>query len=589
MSEPPPLPGRDADEPGRDDPYDDVLGVRTGVRYGPRWAEHAALVNEAVRAHSRGRARRATELLERVLAVTGVPDVDGEGLDLRSRALANLAGLAEERGDPRESLRLAGEALATCDEIDGRLGPERPTAAIRGSVLVNRAQTLQLLGRNEEALADCDAAVALSDRSGPGTVLLDFALHNTRGCTLIALGRYPEAEAEARAALAVAREREPRLAGHAHTNLAVLAQRAGDLRAETEHLGLAREFHALGGDPVARALVEENLARLALGQRRLGRAERGLRRAERAYADLGAEHRAASCRFGRALLAFLRGRIGRARRLLRGATRTLERTGEVESLVECHLLAGDLAACRLRFKAADRHYLAARALCLDSEAPHEAARVDVRRGRVALAALRFAWLPPVRRQWLVAALDVALPAALATDALRHAFPPGRTRERWTTEVARPAVATALRLLVLAQQPRLTLELIEHLAASATLDTGGLADGTPGSFGAELRARIAAAPAGQEIPEPFPAPPEPAGTDALPAPPEPAGASAFVASLVAADEEATGADEGFPAPRLALPPRLRVFEDGEHRLADWIEAGERRYGRRIRSDDELRVW
>ncbi|WP_147472767.1 tetratricopeptide repeat protein [Streptomyces triticirhizae] len=575
MSEHRPLPRRGADGPDR--PEDDVVGVRTGVSFGPRWAEPAERVNEGVRLHARGRARRARELLERASAATEVPDVDAEGLDLRARALANLAALAEERGEPRESLRLAGAALAACDRVEESVGDARGTPAVRGGVLVNRAQTLQLLGRNEEALADCDAALALPVRSGPGSVPLDFALRNTRGCALIALGRYPEAEADVRAALAIAQEHEPRLAGHAHTNLAVLAGRAGDLRTVSEHLRLAREFHALGGDPVARALSEENLARFDLGERRLGRAERRLRGAERAYVALGAEHRAASVQFGLALLAFLRGRVGRARRVLRRATRVLERTGEVGALVECHLLAGDLAACRLRFRAADRHYLAARALCFDSNAPHEAARVDARRARVVLASLRLAWLPPMRRHLLGAALDVGLPAALATDALRHAFPPGRTRERWSTEVARPALATALRLLTLAQQPRLAVELIEHLAASATLDRERPAvepAGAGGSFAAELRSRIVAAPFGQELPEPFPAPAEPVG------------GGAFAASLASGGGAAA---EGFPAPRLALPPRLRVFEAGEHRLADWIAAGEQRYGRRIRSDDELRVW
>ncbi|SOD63361.1 hypothetical protein SAMN06297387_11093 [Streptomyces zhaozhouensis] len=573
VSGPPPRRGGER-EPGSEE----LLGVRTGASYGPRWSAHAPLVDEAARALNRGRYREGVRLLERVVAATEDVEGDAEGLDLRCRALANLAGLAEERGAPDESLRLAGLALAGCDRVEELVGAERGTPKIRASVLVNRAQTLQLLGRNAEALADCDAAVALPT-AGPASAVLDFTLHNTRGCALIALGRYPEAEAEVRAALAVAEEREPRLAGHAHTNLAVLAQRAGDAEAMGRHMGLARDFHALGGDPAARALAEENLARLALGQRGLAEARRRLRRAERAYAALGAEHRVAACRFGLALAWFLGGRVGRARRVLRGASRVLERTGDVAGLVECHLLAGDLAACRLRFRASDRHYLVARALCFDSGAPHEAARVDARRARVALASLRFAWLAPLRRQWLASALDVGLPAALATDALRHSFPPGPTRERWTTEVARPAVATALRLLTMAEQPRLALELVEHLAASATLDTERPTAGAVGAVGApfaeELRARIGAGPVAAELPEPFPAPAEAVA------------AGAFAASLVAAG--GTDPAGGFPAPQLALPPRLRVFGNAAPGLGDWIAAGERRYGRPIRSAVELRAW
>ncbi|GAA3854840.1 tetratricopeptide repeat protein [Streptomyces sedi] len=568
-----PLPRRGGE---REPDAEELLGVRTGTSYGPRWSGHASLVNEAAGAVAGGRYREGVRLLERVVAATEDVDGDVEGLDVRCRALANLAGLAGERGAPEESLRLAGLALACCDRVEELAGADRGTPKVRASVLVNRAQTLQLLGRNVEALADCDAAVALPT-AGPGNAVLDFTLRNTRGCALIALGRYAEAETEVRAALAVAEEREPRLAGHAHTNLAVLAQRAGDAETMARHLALAKDFHALGGDASARALTEENLARLALGRRRLAEARRHLRRAERAHVALGAEHRVAACRFGLALAWFLSGRVGRARRVLRGASRVLERTGDVAGLIECELLAGDLAACRLRFRASDRHYLAARALCLDSGAPHEAARVDARRARVALALLRFAWLPPLRRQWLASALDVGLPAALATDALRHSFPPGPTRERWTTEVARPAVATALRLLTMAEQPRLALELVEHLAASATLDAERPPAGAGGApFVEELRARIGArAPVGAELPEPFPAPAEPAV------------AGAFTASALAAGGEDPA--DGFPAPRLALPPRLRVFASAAPGLGDWIAAGERRYGRPIRSTVELDAW
>ncbi|UED87346.1 tetratricopeptide repeat protein [Streptomyces profundus] len=550
---------------------DGVLGVRAGVPYGPRWAEHAALVNKAVVRHGRNGGKRAVPLLERALRATEVPDVDGEGLDLRARVLGNLAALAEGRGEVAEALRLADEALAAGEAAERLLGDTRSTSAVLVSVLINRAQTLQVPGRFEDALADCDRAATLS--TGPYTghaALLGFHLHNTRGCVLIGLERYAEAEAEIQRALALALEREPRLAGHAYTNLGLLAQRSGDAAGTLARLRQAGEFHELAGDPSALALLEENLARVALEGRRLGEAERRFQQARRAYSGLGAEHQAAGARFGEALVAFLRGRPLRARKILREAAPPLERVGEVSALVECELLAGDIAACALRFKLAEDHYLAARAHCVAAGRLHDTARIDVRRARVVIETLRFAVRRKERERRLGAALNLALPAALATDAMRHGFPPGPTRERWSREVTGPAVTVTLRILTLLQQPRLAMELVENLAASSTL----VLDRAPRPLADDVRGLLTDSSPGAIVPEPFPVPAE-------------AGVGAFAASMVWTGSQ--GGSDAFPAPRFALPPRLRIFDAEETELDHWIEAGEERYGRRIRSDDRLPVW
>ncbi|MDT0266530.1 hypothetical protein RM844_09500 [Streptomyces sp. DSM 44915] len=554
---------------------DDLLGVRPASQpYGPRWLPLGRQVNDAARLLNAGRVRQARARLAKVEAATAAADLtgDGEGLDLRARALANLASVAELQGRPAEALRLAGEALECCDRSEESLGQRRGVGAMRVGLLVNRAQTLQLLGRNAEALADCERAAELPRGEHRSGAVLDFSLHNTRGCALIGLGRYPEAEVAIRAALAVAQEREPRLAGHAYSNLGLLAQRSGDARGMAEFHDLARDFHTLGGDPAALALLEENEARRAAGERRLADAERGFDRARRAYAALGADHRAASCQYGQALVAFLRTRPGRARRVLRRALPVMERTGEVSALVECHLLAGDLEAARGRFRASEERYLAARALCAESGALHEVARVDARRAQVVLLVLRFAFLPPLRRRWIEGALALAVPSALAIEALRHSFPAGPVRERWSREVAAPAVAAAMRLVALAQEPQLAVELVEHLASSATLD----ADRPAGDMAADLRFRFGGTTDPLELPEPFPAPAEPVRV------------GAYAAGALAAWAE-DAADPAFPAPRFALPPRLRVFDERPQELTDWIAEAERRYGRPIRSDQELRVW
>ncbi|WP_062213954.1 hypothetical protein [Streptomyces sp. NBRC 109706] len=568
MSERPELPSR-GDELSTEAELEAVLGVRSGVPYGPRWAEHAKQVNEAMLRQERGR-KGAVPILERALRATRVPDVDGEGLDLRARALGNLAALADGRGEVAEGLRLAEEALEAGEAALELLGDARSTSAVLVSVLINRAQALQVPGRFEEALADCDRAAGLS--TGPYTghaALLEFHLRNTRGCVLIGLERYAEAEAEIRRALRLAVEQEPRLAGHAHNNLALLAHRSGDRARAREHLRQAREFHQLTGDPAALALSEENLGREALGEGRLAEAERRFQRAGRAYSGLGVEHQAAGARFGEALVAFRRGRPLRARRILRACAASLERVGEVSTLIECQLLAGDIAICALRFRLAEAHYLAARAHCVDAGWLHQAARIDIRRARVVLETLRFAVRRKERERRLWAALNLAMPAALAADAMRHGFPPGPTRERWSREIAGPAATVTLRILAKLGQTRLALEFVENLAASSTLD----ADRAPRPLADDVRELLGNA-TGALVPEPFPAPAE-------------VGAGTFAASMLWTGGEA-GSD-AFESPRFALPPRLRIFDTEETLLDIWIEAGEERYGRPIRSADRLPAW
>ncbi|MBM7814966.1 hypothetical protein [Saccharothrix algeriensis] len=525
-------------------PGDDLLGVRATGHYGPQWTEVRRLVDRAARAHARRRLGRAEALLDAAHRGTLAPDADAGGLDLRARALCNLAGVVADRGRPGEALALFERALAACAEVERAAGDEYGTAAVRCAALVNRAQTLTSLGRAPQALADLAAAERAA--GGAAHPLLSFQLRNSRGNALLAAERLAEAEVEFRRALDIALDREPRLAGEAYAGLAALAARTGDRTGAEENLLLAGELRAAAGDDPAG--VEEDLARLAL---RAGRAaEAGqrftaaLRRHERAGDVVGA----ARCRLGAAAVALRRARVRTADRLLADATTALERAGDVPVLVECRLLRGYVSSVTRGWADGERHFLAARELCAGSGAWHQAARVDFLRADVVASSARATLRRGERARRREAALGLALPAALAIEAFGHRFAPGPTRERWAGVVAAPALVLAFELITALGRSRLAFELVEHACAGVG----------PGPAPAAARAWPLDA-----VHDPFDLAP-PAAPHAPPADPDPA--SAF-----------------------GPPPRLRVVPSGESELAAHLDAAERHYHLAVRAADEVPAW
>ncbi|RJO76858.1 hypothetical protein D5S18_11605 [Nocardia panacis] len=147
----------------------------------------------------------------------------------------------------------------------------------------------------------------------------------------------------------------------------------------------------------------------------------------------------------------------------------------------------------------------------------------------------------------VAAVDLAVPAALAIDAVRYTMPSGRQRDRWHREIADPALRLAFRLAHRCGDVELLTDLIATRCAGTTLHV----DRT--EHAASLR-----------IPLDMVEPPPPRSS----APP--------LGSALAA----VAAGAGFPVPP---PPRLAIAPDGHIALAAYITAAEQRYGRAIRSD------
>lgn len=557
---------------------DDLTGVRGKETSGPRWEAFRERNNTAARLASEGRNAEAAAMLNEAVALTRVPDVDAAGLDGRARALANLAAIAEGQGEPDESLRLAAEALAACATVLAEVGDRYGTAAVQASVLLNRAQTHQLVGRLDDALADLDAALPIIEAGdGDDEAYLAVALHNSRSVLLIGLERWEDAEAAARRSLELAAARDPRLTGHPYSNLAVIAQSLGDFDAALTYLDLAQQIHTTAGDATAAALALANRGRIATrngdfetGRRLLAEAERALDAAEQPL-------RAAELRYSRAHAALQAGDLASARELIDPAVAVLRGGGHATMLAEALALRGDLEAAEGDFDAAERTYLEAWRAYEAAGARYHLARTDMRRAFAVAARLG---CPGVDQVALLRhAFDLALPAALATDAIRHGFAPGRARERWAAQVAIPAMAHALSLAAALRDGALVSELLEHMSATVSLHAAASADPlgaepTADPFGPDPLTALAGGPAPEPLARPSADRSPGLGETALP----------YTASGLL-----TGTSSDFPVARFALPPRLRVNPYRPSQLEPWIRETERRYGFPIRSDEVIDAW
>ncbi len=354
----------------------------------------------------------------------------------------------------------------------------------------------------------------------------------------------------------------------------MIAQSLGDFDAAVTYLDLAQQIHTAAGDPTAAALALANRGRIATrngdfttGRRLLAEAERALDAAEQPL-------RAAELRYSRAHAALQDGDPAAARELIVPAVAALRGGGHATMLAEALALRGDLEATEGDFDAAERTYLEAWRVYEAAGARYHLARIDMRRAFAVAARLEQPGVDQVALLRL--AFDLALPAALATDAIRHGFAPGRARERWTAQVAIPAMAHALSLAAALRDGALVSELLEHMSATVSLHAAATAD----ALGADPVESTA---------EPF-GRPDPLAALANGTAPEPAGHSpAETALSYTASGLVTGASGDFPAARFALPPRLRVNPYRPSQLEPWIRETERRYGFPIRSDEVIDAW
>ncbi len=406
---------------------------------------------------------------DRVRAGTPGAAQDAEALDRAARAKADLAPLAAARGDLAGSIRLGDEAIELCLRAeflarDAQPHPALRTADVRRGVLIMRAQHLQAAGRLTESLIDLDAAAAIGPFGDDDNARrLAFGWHNTRGVALLELGDWQAAADEFRAARDVALAHQPAWAVHAYANLGLVLQRTGDPAGGREQLRLARE---LATDAGTAAELDQTLARMAIGAGELDEAEQLLDRAERRLHSSGDLRRTARCRIDRARILLDRGRLRPARALARRVLADYTAWGDVDGQVEAHLVLADSYVLQGRLRRADGCFLAARALLAGRDLTHDLARIDVRRAQVAHLIAQQLPTAAQRDRLLAVALDLAVPAALATDALRYRLPPGPVRERWVAEVARAGLTVALQIVTTQRQTAMAIELLEFACSAA---------------------------------------------------------------------------------------------------------------------------
>jgi tetratricopeptide (TPR) repeat protein len=314
----------------------------------------------------------------------------------------------------------------------------------------------------------------------------------------LATGRYEPAEDFAEAALAACEAgREPAGAASVRLMLAQLYTATGRAEQAEPLLHAALAHTEPAGLTVETAVGWEQLGLLAASRGELDEAEALYGRAQTLLRRAGATPTEAALAVRRAEIAHLAGRPAEAEELLTHAADTF-------------------AALGLGLRRAQTH-LAHAALLERGGDPGQLAR----------------------------ALDLAVPAALAIDAVRYGMAAGQQRDRWRRNVAEPALQLVFRLAARAGEALLVAHLIEVQCATTPI----------------LREDAVPRPDG----------PGPLGSY-LDEPPPPAHAFAVA-----------------PPPRLLLTPDGDGDGDGAVALADRIALAEQRYGLPVRDTRTVPSW
>ena len=551
----------------------------------PRWRRPAALNAEGARLARAGQPAEADAVLAVAERATRTVGGGLDALVCRANVLLNRAGVAEASGDVDGGLALADAAIEALVEVVAEVGDRHGMAAHLVDARNLRAALLRESGRPAEALAELALAEAALATVGEGRRTAEVWLWLVRTTVLSALGRLAEADEMGRAALALAQDHAPWLAPRVHLVLADLAGTLGDEATSRERIALAGELFAVLGDARGEAATLISLGR---GDYLAGRPEEAVARYDRAEALLVEDGHAtllAACRHGRAAVAVALGRIDEGLALL---DRTWEELGPgatpVQRIAFHQVRAGALDAAG-RFAAADAEVVAARRLAEEIHGWHLALTMDWWRAD-SHARWAASLAPEERAPVLARALEVAVPAALAAEAARQFFTAGGDRERWVALAAAPSLRAAMVALRNAGERELAVAMLDHLTATASLRAepaiGGRAVAGPAANGAAVggTARGASPPPDPaEVPRPTEVPlprAKPLTGDGL----------SYAAAALGL---ATGGDPAFPAPRLALPPRVRVVPGTPSPLEPWIERAERVYGFAVRASEAVRAW
>ncbi len=479
-------------------------------------------------AYQRGDVAGALAIFER--AAEGAPP------RLRSAALINAASMADELGEHRRSVDLFRTALAVLP-ADGE--HQRPAA------LVNLSQALQHLGDLDEAQRVLEEARALlAETTEQGMVRVACLL----SLTAVALHRQQWAHAAelAHESLGVTERFAPELAGHPLMNLATSSFETGRHDIAFDFARQAMTAFTATGDEAAVAEAAQNLAIMLVRAGRYDEAEEPLRSSQKFFETAELGHWSG---IGYKTLGFLaegRGDYAEARAQYLRALERFDSTGVVLDAADVRLR---LATVAFATGAATE----SETLLADAFAVYSAhglglrcAQLDYWHAELLHTVIERADRPDPTL--LARAVGLAVPSALAIDAVRHTLPNGNQREHWHRAIAEPAMRLAFRFAALSGNAQLVSDLVDTQCAGTTLDPAAFAEPTTPTLDFQL----------------------------LDPPPAQAATSPALHLGNALAEVAAAA--GLP---VSAPPRLR--DDGRIVLSDFITHAEERYGVRVRDE------
>jgi len=434
---------------------------------------------------------------------------DGTSQVLSAQMRYTIARASFDRGE----FDAASEEIARGLEAVGRARIVKdPRYAFEGlMLLLARGELETTLTRFDDALGTFFVAAQFENESDhPLWFEAQTNLLLAKQWALQGLGRYAESEHAANEALALASQHEPRLVPTALERISMLRRLTGG--SGDEHLAAAEAILTTqDARPADKAALAFNQASVALARSDVDAAERYLSEAEQAFLSLGDVRSAVSALIGYAEIARQRHQTTDA---IAAAERAIARSAEVgdagtsveahtvlalalqdagriaealETLDEARSIAGDdrMSLVRVDVHRAVLAYnvgvqlnnsgSAFGAAATAGSGPGFGAAATAGAGSAFGAAAGAGSLPRTRDEAFALAASIAVPAALASDAVRHELPPGEIRERWTREVSMRLADQALQALTALGRADEIVDMLEHVAASASAGVGGAPD------------------------------------------------------------------------------------------------------------------
>ncbi|GIG68568.1 tetratricopeptide repeat protein [Phytomonospora endophytica] len=497
-----------------------------------------ALFAEGIQAFGRGDLHAARDAFDRA-ALTA--SADPALANRRAHSLTNCANAATNLGDHVGALAMLGTALDLCDE-----SPDGSLAGLRPLILTARAPALMAIGDYDGAGTALEHALVILDADPPPVgeedrvTLLISALMSL---TMLASNRedWPRANELGTRCLTVVTAHRPELAGVPLMNLADIALHTGrpELALDFGVQALAAFEH--NGDAGGAAEMRRALGQMHLRAERFDEAEPLLITAQEFFEAAGLPHQAAAGLDMLGLLAAARGETDTATARFAASAALFDRVGQPVEAAEARGRQGMVAYLAGNRAEGEALLTATAAVQAGHGLPVRAAQLHI-----AMATLFEQSEDPAL---LARAADLAVPAALAIDAVAHTLTSGRQRDQWRRNVAEPAVAVAFRVAARSGNGPLVAQLVEARCAGSTL---------------EHRTEPASPPQGME---------------GLMYP-----AQAPVSIGTALADAAAG-----PGLTVGLPPRLALTPDGGIALDVHLDRAVERYGVPVRAEGTIPSW